>query len=65
MSWFAMPQLKEAVIDTSVLIKGVRDQDSYDMFHIIFDSKTYDLISQLQLGRILRQDLRHGHLRQG
>ncbi|NLZ37290.1 MAG: hypothetical protein GX897_07425 [Clostridiales bacterium] len=50
MSWFAMPQLKEAVIDTSVLIKGVRDQDSYDMFHIIFDSKTYDLIYNFNWG---------------
>ena len=32
------------------------------MFHIIFDSKTYDLIYN-QLG-LLRKDLRHGHLRQ-
>ena len=50
MGWFASHCLTEAVIDQSVLIKGVRDEDSFDMFKIIFESKVHDLIYTLDWG---------------
>ncbi|NLZ37288.1 MAG: hypothetical protein GX897_07415 [Clostridiales bacterium] len=50
MGYFATPGLTEAAIDQSVLIKGVRDEDSYDMFKIIFASKVYDLVYTLDWG---------------
>ncbi|MGI6742765.1 MAG: hypothetical protein ACOX4O_03780 [Eubacteriales bacterium] len=50
MGYFASLGLTEAAIDQSVLIKGVRDEDSFDMFKIIFASKVYDLVYTLNWG---------------
>jgi ABC-type glycerol-3-phosphate transport system substrate-binding protein len=50
MGYFASLGLTEAAIDQSVLIKGVRDEDSFDMFKIVFESKVHDLIYTLDWG---------------
>ncbi|HHX54252.1 MAG TPA: hypothetical protein GX704_05010 [Clostridiales bacterium] len=50
MGYFASLGLTEAVIDNSVLIKGVRDEDSFEMFKIVFASKVHDLVYTLNWG---------------
>lgn len=43
MGYYGQELVYPAIIEKNVLVKGVHDQDSADMFHIIFNSKAYDL----------------------
>ena len=43
MGYYGQELVYPAIIEKNVLVKGVHDQDSADMFNIIFNSKAYDL----------------------
>lgn len=43
MGYYSADTVTESVIEKNILVKGVRDEESYDMFKIIFASKTYEL----------------------